>query len=384
MKCHLSLFISVIMLAFMSCSTSQKEPCLEYETGTNLDYVDPHIGGVGHLLQPTRPTVQLPNQMIRMYPLRADFLDDQIDFFPLSIISHRKGELFGILPGRGDRKQGTWQDQQTYDHDLEIVRPHYYSTYLVDSDIKAEFTPGSKTGYLRFTFPQEGKRILKLQINHEGKWNIVSNKSISGEEEFFGMKAFVYGEFNQEGVASLGEQTRFNKKRKTSRQEPGAWFEFPKNGNNVIQFKYAISFISIEQAKANLEKEISEWDFETLKKQGKKAWDKVLNQIRVKGGSEAQRRVFYTSLYRTYERMVNVNEYGKNYSAYDHKVHDNIRDFYVDDWVWDTYLTQHPLRMILNPELEADMLQSYVTMYEQNGWMPQLPEEMVRIGFLDH
>ena len=102
---------------------------------SNLDYVDPYIGGMGHLLHPTRPNVQLPNQMIRMHPLRADFLDDQISFFPLSIISHRNGELFGVLPGSGKSEAGTWKERQTYDHDLEIVRPYYFSTYLIDEDM---------------------------------------------------------------------------------------------------------------------------------------------------------------------------------------------------------------------------------------------------------
>jgi hypothetical protein len=63
-----------------------------------LKYVDPNIGGVAPILQPTRPTVQLPNQMIRMYPNRADYLDDQITSFPLSLISHRNGQQFRMMP----------------------------------------------------------------------------------------------------------------------------------------------------------------------------------------------------------------------------------------------------------------------------------------------
>ncbi len=305
--------------------------------------------------------------------MRNDFLDDQISFFPLSIISHRKGELFGILPGQEDRDHLTWHDGQMYDHDLEIVKPHYFSTYLMDDEIKAEFVPGNKSGFFRFTFPENGRRIVKLQINHEGKWNILSGTTIAGVEEFFGMKAYVYGEFSQEGKTGLGEQTRVNKRRKTSRQEPGVWFEFDRAEDKTIDFKYAVSFISAEQAKENLSKEISEWDFEDLKSSGELAWNKVLNKIKVKGGTDAQKRVFFTSLYRNYERMINVSEYGKNFSAYDHKVHESERNFYVDDWAWDTYITSHPLRTILHPGLQADMLQSYVDMYKQYGWMPQFP-----------
>ncbi len=340
---------------------------------TNLGYVDPYIGGMGHLLHPTRPNVQLPNQMIRMHPLRADFLDDQISFFPLTMISHRKGELFGVLPGTGSAEAGTWKVRQTYDHDLEIARPYYFSTYLIDEDIKAEFTPGNKVGLFRFTFPPKSGKTLRFQINQEGHWDIVSKNAISGEEQFFGMKAFVYGEFNQDCKTILKEEPRLIKKTNKIRQEPTAWIEFSKDQVKPVEFKYGISFISVEQAKINLLKEISGWDFEALKNKGEEVWANALNQIRVNGGTEAQRRTFYTSFYRTYERMVNINEYGSYYSAYDHSVHKTDRDFYIDDWVWDTYLANHPLRMILQPQKEADMLNSYTTMYEQGGWMPQFP-----------
>jgi predicted alpha-1,2-mannosidase len=112
---------------------------------------------------------------------------------------------------------------------------------------------------------------------------------------------------------------------------------------------------------------------ERLKSRGQNAWEDKIDRIQVKGGSEGQRRTFYTSLYRTYERMINMDEYGSYYSGYDHQVHDSERDFYTDDWVWDTYLAHHPLRMILHPDMEADMLQSYALMYQQSGWMPQFP-----------
>ena len=343
------------------------------DKSSNLGYVDPHIGGVGHLLVPTRPNVQLPNQMIRMHPVRSDYLDDQISFFPLTIISHRKGEFFGIMPFPGEIEDENWRERQTYDHDMELVYPYYYSTFFIDSGIRTEFTPGSKTGYFRFTFPPQSNKLVKLQINHAGKWDIISENSVSGEELFMGMKAYVYGEFNPSGKTNLDEQELFNALGKPGKQETVALIEFPNEENQVVEFRYGISFISVEQAEENLRNEIAGWDFNKLKSRGRKAWSGVLDRIRVKGGTQAQRRTFYTSLYRCYERMVNINEGGRYYSAYDQKVHENDRDFYIDDWAWDTYLAQHPLRMLLDPQAEADMLQSYVNMYEQYGWMPQFP-----------
>jgi hypothetical protein len=92
---YLALFLSVMAL---SSSRAQNDFGKAAELPGNLKYIDPRIGTVGQLLEPTRPTVQLPNQMIRMAPIRANYLDDQISSFPLTIVSHRLGEAFSIKP----------------------------------------------------------------------------------------------------------------------------------------------------------------------------------------------------------------------------------------------------------------------------------------------
>ncbi|HWH70259.1 MAG TPA: glycoside hydrolase family 92 protein, partial [Candidatus Sulfotelmatobacter sp.] len=119
-----------------------------------------------------------------------------------------------------------------------------------------------------------------------------------------------------------------------------------------------------------LRTEIAAWDFNRTKNRARDAWNRALGQVKVEGGTLAQRRVFYTALHRCYERMVNISEDGQYYSAFDHKVHQDARPFYVDNWLWDTYRALEPLQTLLNPEQEADKIQSYVRMYEQSGWMP--------------
>ena len=141
-----------------------------------------------------------------------------------------------------------------------------------------------------------------------------------------------------------------------------------------ILLKYAISYVSPEQAKKNFAAEVASSGFEDLVARGKAEWARVLGRLAVEGGSEAQKRSFYTALYRTHERMVDINEGGRYYSGYDGKVHESARPFYVDDWIWDTYLAQHPLRTILDPGMESDILNSYTLMYEQSGWMPTFPQ----------
>ncbi|HEX9048408.1 MAG TPA: glycoside hydrolase family 92 protein, partial [Verrucomicrobiae bacterium] len=90
-----------------------------------VEYVDPTIGGLGYLLEPTRPTVSLPNSMVRVYPLRKDATDDQIHSFPLTIISHRLGELFWLMPSATAPDASAWSQPAAYDQ--EKTTPYYYS-----------------------------------------------------------------------------------------------------------------------------------------------------------------------------------------------------------------------------------------------------------------
>ena len=327
-----------------------------------LTSVDPSIGAVGHLLQPTRPIVHLPNQMIRMHPDRRDHLDDQIHSFPLTLLSHRQGLLFGMMPSVGDA-QGR-EPVSAWDAENEISTPYYYSVWLEDYNTTLEFTPGAKTGYFRITYPKNIDKQLLLRTVQSGDWKQVDAKIVTGTEQFSGMKAFVYGQFSEpcEFTATAQRQDR-----------QGGVVRWPATAPNVIEFKYAISYISAEQAQKNFNTEIGQRSFEAVKDDARRTWAKALNQIEVEGGTAAQRRTFYTALYRCYERMVDITEDGYYYSNYDKKVHKADRPFYVDDWTWDTYLAHHPLRVILDPTQEADMIQSYVRMYEQSGWLPTFP-----------
>jgi predicted alpha-1,2-mannosidase len=348
-KSFIQLFI---VSAFLSASFSYAQ----------VEYVDPTMGGQGFMLEPTRPTVALPNSMVRVYPVRKDQLDDQIHSFPLTIISHRMGELFWLMPGDGSSAR--WDRPQAYDQEVET--PYYYSARFDDSLIQTEFTPTARAGYFRFTFPSD-KPVVYLANRQGGNLSSAGDNSISGSENITSqsrvtpgvMHAYVYGEFSAPVTIQTGDSD--NGKRLTISAQ---------DGQKVLEFRYGISFISIEQAKKNLQEEISAWNFDKIKRSAKDRWNEVLGQIQVEGGTLDQKKVFYTSLYRCYERMVNISEDGQYYSAFDHQVHQDARPFYVDDWLWDTYRALEPLQTLLNPEMEADKLQSFVRMYEQSGWMP--------------
>jgi predicted alpha-1,2-mannosidase len=312
-----------------------------------VEYVDPTIGNVSILLVPTRPAVFMPNSMVRVYPMRDDALDDRIRSFPLTISSHRMLELFSVMPGDGGPAA----------YDQEQTTPYYYSTRFDESLIRTEFSATERCGYFRFSFPK-GNAAVVLGNRMAGDLEAHEGDVVSGEERFEGVKAYVYGEFSAPAkfeAGSLGEGKRV---------------VATAQGAKALEFRYGISFISVEQAKANLRHEIPAWGLERVKDAGKARWNETLGRIAVEGGTAAQKRVLYTALYRCYERMINITEDGRYYSGFDHKVHEDARPFYVDNWLWDTFRALEPLQTLLNPDVEADKIQSYVRMYQQSGTLP--------------
>lgn len=367
-KQSLQLFLFGCMLGIACNATNSAEQ-------SNLDYVDPTIGSVGRLLEPTRPTVQLPNQMIRFTPQRKDFLDDQISSFPLNVVSHRLGQVFSVKPTVQPVSAENWRAKMTWDHDLEVNRPWYYSTYLIDEGVTVDFTAGRKTGIFRFRFPEVTHKSVLLDVYNPGdaKWDFRNGNTLTGMETYQeDIKVYMYGVFSISGEPGVLENNQLKPQTAVSGQGAKAFITFPASAKEV-ELKYAISYVSPEQAKKNFDAEVRDRSFNDLSEEGKKAWEKVISQIQVEGGTEAQRRSFYSALYRCYERMVDITEDGQYYSGYNKKVNQDARPFYVDDWTWDSYLAHHPLRMILDPAGEEDMLQSYVRMYEQSGWMPTFP-----------
>ena len=343
------------------------------ELGT---YIDPTIGNSVPFLVPTYPTMHLPNQMLRMFPVKQEYISDQISAFPLQVTSHRAAGIFQLKFSTGEISNSAWNKKMTIDHGLEVVHPWFYSTYLIDNNIRVNFTPGVKSAIYKIEFPKSDFKNILIQGSNDMK-SVLNEGSFSFEEilkyeqkgtgKITKMVAYAYAIISDDKnhILTNVKMTRENGKFSIS---------LSKNVPTTVFLKYAISYISGEQAKINFENELVTQNFNDLVDAGKKTWEKTMSQIRVEGGTEAQKRTFYTSLYRTFERMVDINEDGKYYSAYDGKVHLSNRPFFVDDWTWDTYRAMHPLRTILKPQMENDMLNSYTQMYEQNGSMPTFPQ----------
>ncbi|MFY0627946.1 MAG: GH92 family glycosyl hydrolase [Reichenbachiella sp.] len=371
MKSKATLIALSICVLIISC-TSKKETALNKDF---TSYVDPHIGNLAPFLVPTFPTFHLPNQMVKMVPDKKDYLHDQLKGFPLTQPNHRMKKYFMMKPVQGDISSDSWGKMLTIDHDLEIYKPWLYETYLIEDDIKVSYSPAAKGGVFKYQFKEP---LLETHLLFQGQFLVsksTSNviqlqdkmiKKIKGPDPTQReMAIYAYVVF-EDGQGKPVEINVSSGKSKTD-------ITIASNISGELIVKYGISYIDHEQAKENCTKELADKSFDQVKTIGKAAWHKVINQIEVSGGTESQKRTFYTSLYRTYERMVDINEYGRYFDVYTGKTHKSDRPYFVDDWVWDTYRAHHPLRTILNPKQEEDMMQSYVQMYKHSGWIPTFP-----------
>lgn len=338
-----------------------------------VDYVNPYIGNISHLLVPTFPTVHLPNSLVRMRPERASYTESRIEGLQVMMHSHRTKSAFRISCYQGDQANLKPVIPNYYDN--EVVKPYYYSTYLDRDRINVQFAPSHQSAMYQIDF--EGDDKEKYLVFHTGQGELkYADQTVSGYEDIGGQtKVYWYAKLDV-APAQTGffedDKAVFNDEPVTATDIIFAFGQQAKN----ITVKYGISFIGIEQARRNLEREIKDKSLSQVAEAGRSVWNSTLGKIKIAGGTEDQKTVFYTSLYRTYERMINISEDGKYWSGFDKKVHDdNGTPFYTDDWVWDTYLATHPLRTITDPSLQQNIVTSYIRMAQQNreGWVPTFP-----------
>ena len=344
-------------------------------------YVDPNIGSVAPLLTTKVPTVHRPHSMARVFPvtrpgLNDRYLSDRIYGFAVNMPAYRSGNLTELMPFPGPASESMATYSSLYDHDLEEVHPWRHQVLLEDHNIIADWTTTERAVIYRFIFHDEGEANIVFRSKGNASFTVTGDRSLSGWEESRGIRQYFYAEYSvpfiEHGVIENGKLLKGVDEITGTKICSYQSFGDPAT---PVEVRIGISFIDEDQARDNLYREAEGKRFEDIAGESYRIWKDELGSIQVDGGTERQRRIFYTSFYRGLERMVNISEYGRYYSGYDHKIHDdNGREFYVDDWLWDTFRSHHPLLYILDPAGQTDMVESYVKMYEQSGWMPSFPQ----------
>ena len=339
----------VLSLAFAGCD-KEKDP---------VDYVNPYAGNISHLLVPTYPTIQLPNSMLRVYPERSDYTSEYLNGLPVIVTNHRERSAFKLAVTTASEPVGGPVIRTSYDN--EHITPYSFDVMLADGKIRAKYALSHQSAI----YSLESDSPLKIVLSSRGGGVLWNGEAVEGwqtvEDE---TKVYVFIEPETMPVAvDTASDARNNWVTLT--------FDKPE-----LRLRYGVSFIDVAQAKANLRRELSNYDLDALAAEGRKIWNETLGRIKVKG-TENRKKVFYTSYYRTFERPICMSEDGRYWSAFDNKVHeDEGTPFYTDDWIWDTYRAAHPLRTIMDQPLEENILASFLRMADQmgTGWMPTFPE----------
>ena len=342
-----------------------------HATDSLVDYVNPYIGNIRHLLVPTSPTVHLPYSMMRIVPQRGSYTESRINGFQGILVGYRGNSCFNISVTQGKQLSHIIST----DYDNEVIKPYYYKVDVDEQRVEVEFTPSHHSAMYRFHFLTDSSAYII--VNSENGEMTVRNGTVSGYQNTWnGVKVYIYGLFDviPEVCGILKNRQLDDKLLKCVGNHACVAMRF--NPNNDVIFKYGISYISLEQARRNLLSEIADFNFDSLKAKGRKLWNRELGKIMVEGGSKNDKIVFYTSLYRCFERPVNISEGGRYFSPSNHKVYnDDGHPFYTDDWLWDTYLAAHPLRLLISPEMETDILRSFIRTGEQTHekYFPNFP-----------
>ena len=339
-----------------------------------VDYVNPYIGNISHLLVPTFATIQLPNSLMRIYPTRGDYTSELLDGLPVVVTNHRERSAFRISVSQG----GELKPVIRTNWDQERVTPYSYYVEIDNNTINVSLAVSHQSAIYDFEFQNPDEPATVIVTSDNGAMNVHDNRAEGYQQLSSNMRIFFSGEFSvkpiESGVLRDGS-IQADQNRAEGRQSCVA-FRFPA-GTRKVSLRYGISLIGETQAYYNLNREQKGFNRKAVEAEGRRVWNETLGHIQIKGGTEDQKTVFYTSYYRTFERPVCLSEDGRYFSAFDGKVHfDDGMPFYTDDWIWDTYRAAHPLRALVFPKAEEDIISSYLLMAEQMGtqWMPTFPE----------
>jgi predicted alpha-1,2-mannosidase len=271
-----------------------------------------------------------------------------------------------------------------FSHKAEVARPYYYSVYLADYDVTAEVTPTERSAMFRFTFPENDSSYILLDGYNKGSMVkiIPSERKVIGycrnnrggvPENFHNYFVAVFDhDFNTQNTWH-GDTININKLEEES-DHAGAILGFKTTKGEQINVRVASSFISPEQALLNLTRETGEKDFETVKNEGKQAWNNQLGRIAVEGGTDDQQRTFYSCLYRMllFPRMFSeINDRNEivHYSPYNGKVLSGY--MFTDNGFWDTFRSLFPFFTFMYPDVDAHIMEGLANAYKESGWLPE-------------
>ena len=282
----------------------------------------------------------------------------------------------------------------TFSHSNEVASPGYYAVKLPKLGVLAELTASQRVGVHRYTFSPDTTPHLIVDVmnalgGHKSKEGMVrvlpEVKEVEGSVRTFGtfaarnggIKVYFVARFSQPfaGFATWLDDVVSRDKAAAEGNRVGVDLSFsPLNRPQVVTLKLAISYVSIENARNNLQVETRDKEFDQVMAEAQKAWEERLSSIQIQGGTDDQKAVFYTALLRAFQMPTLFNDANGDYLGFDRQVHKASGfQYFTDLSLWDTFRTAHPLYTLIAPKDQRDMIVSLIKMLEQGGWLPRWP-----------
>ncbi|MBQ6161781.1 MAG: GH92 family glycosyl hydrolase [Prevotella sp.] len=384
--------IGLMLLAFASQANAQKD---------YVSYVDPYIGSGGHghvFVGASVPfgALQLGPQNINKgwdWCSGYHYSDSiMIGFTHTHLSGTGCGDLgdFNLMPYTGELR--TWRGRQQnikgaascyYKHEKERVAPGYYAVDL-ENGVGVELTATERVGYHRYTFSgQDERRVMFDLLNGNGSHAYeayirkVDDTTIEGYRFSSGWpdrrKMFFYAKLS-EPMKDFKVFAHDDPSKGTELQakQVKAVASFGTSVDKIL-VKLAISSVSCSNAKMNLETEAASWDFDGVRKTAVEKWNKVLSTIDVEGTDE-EMKIFYTALYHTFIAPALYCDVNGEFRGMDDKIYsDNSFKNYTTFSLWDTYRQLHPMFTLIATDYLPDMINSMLSICDQNGKLPIWP-----------
>lgn len=347
------------------------------------DYVNPFMGtttlweaeDLGYV--PTRgirasgaetfPGASMPNAMVQVSPVTKYrsgsgymYEGTSIYGFCHTAMGHWALCHMPILPASGEIDPMNYDSP--FNHDNESARPGYYQVYLQKYGVNAELTSTLRCAYHKYTYDssKDKKLILDMTRSNVKVWDWKLQKEsdhvLTGYQVADG-KIYFYAVSD----VALGDVTNVGKL---------SVVPFSGNGRSV-NLKIGFSFVSIENAKENLEKEMLDKDFGQVTAEADAAWESLLSRIQVEGGTERQKEMFYSTLYKSFLWPSLRSDCNGEYTDVRGNVVNNGFDYYTSPCFWDDHRNKLILLGLISPDVACDVIKSVTDMGEKrNGYMP--------------
>lgn len=418
------LILITIILLVGSNSLAQKKQA--------VDYADP-LMGTSESRWMLGPYASLPFGMVQLGPdnqaqnWKAGYEYNIGSIFGFSHIHSWTMSGLSVMPTKGILRPGIYPSadapisnrkshghRSRIDKSTEVAVPGYYKADLVDFDIKTELTSTTRCGFFRFTFPEtnEGHVYFNLLFPQEYVTNIIdakitriSDTEIEGYSQQVGPvniwspHAKEFNDYTVHFVARFNKPFKFfggwaekdppvdvnniriikNTSEIQGGGDVGVYLDFDTEEGEEVLLQTAISLVSIDQARLNLETELTKpfgWNFESVKENARTVWNDLLSKIEVKGGTETEKKKFYSNLYRSYVARTiwsDVNGQYRDPCENIRTLDDPDSPMLGSDALWNTFWNLNQLWTLVNPDIANMWVKSLIQMYKDGGWLSRGP-----------